>query len=83
MTVFNMHDAKTQLSKLVDAAERGETVVIARNGKPAVQLTAVGAAGQRWSPEALAFFASAPSPELADFEIPEDDLLPLPERDLF
>lgn len=83
MTVFNMHDAKTQLSKLVDAAERGETVVIARNGKPAVQLTALGAARRQWSPEALAFFASAPSAELVDFEIPGDDLLPLPERDLF
>lgn len=83
MTVFNMQDARTQLSKLVDAAERGETVVIARNGKPAVQLTAIGAPGQQWSPEVLAFFTSAPSPELADFEIPHDDLLPLPERDLF
>ncbi|PTA68500.1 type II toxin-antitoxin system Phd/YefM family antitoxin [Deinococcus arcticus] len=83
MTVFNMHDAKTQLSKLVDAAERGETVVIARNGKPAVQLTAVGGAGRQWSPEALSFFTSPPAPELADFEIPGDDLRPLPERDLF
>ncbi|BDP42572.1 hypothetical protein DAETH_25410 [Deinococcus aetherius] len=83
MTVFNMHDAKKQLSKLVDAAERGETVVIARNGKPAVQLTAIGAAGQQWSPEAPAFFTSAPSPELADFEMPEDDVLPPHERNLF
>jgi len=83
MTIFNMHDAKTQLSKLVDAAERGETVVIARNGKPAVQLTALGRAGRQWSPEALAFFASSRAAELADFEIPDDDLLPLPERDLF
>lgn len=83
MTIFNMHDAKTHLSKLVDAAERGETVVIARNGKPAVQLTVVGTAGRHWSPEALAFFASSSSSELADFEIPRDDLLPLLEKDLF
>jgi len=37
----NMHDAKTRLSELVAAAERGEDVVIARGGTPAVRLVAV------------------------------------------
>jgi prevent-host-death family protein len=37
----NMHDAKTQLSELVAAAERGEEVVIARNGTPAARLVAI------------------------------------------
>jgi prevent-host-death family protein len=37
----NMHDAKTQLSELVAAAERGEDVVIARNGTPAARLVAI------------------------------------------
>lgn len=37
----NMHEAKTKLSELVAAAERGEDVVIARNGTPAVRLVAV------------------------------------------
>lgn len=37
-----MHDAKTRLSELVSAAERGEEVVIARDGTPAVRLVAVG-----------------------------------------
>lgn len=36
-----MHDAKTKLSELVAAAERGEDVVIARNGVPAVRLVAI------------------------------------------
>jgi prevent-host-death family protein len=36
-----MHRAKTELSKLVDAAERGEEVIISRNGEPAVQLLPV------------------------------------------
>jgi|UniRef100_UPI0040470B44 prevent-host-death family protein len=36
--VFNMHEAKTKLSKLVELAESGEDVQIARNGKPAVKL---------------------------------------------
>lgn len=43
MPVVNMLDAKTNLSKLVDAVESGaeEEVIIARNGKPAAKLVAV------------------------------------------
>ena len=37
----NIHHAKTNLSKLIAAAESGEEVIIARNGKPAVKLTLV------------------------------------------
>jgi prevent-host-death family protein len=37
----DMHDAKTKLSELVAAAERGEDVVISRNGVPAARLVAV------------------------------------------
>ncbi len=37
----NMLDAKTKLSELVAAVERGEEVVIARNGIPAVRLVAI------------------------------------------
>jgi prevent-host-death family protein len=36
-----MHEAKTQLSKLVERAEAGEVVVIQRNGKPVVRLVPV------------------------------------------
>lgn len=42
-TVVNMHQAKSQLSALVESAERGEEVVIARNGKPVVRLVAIEA----------------------------------------
>ena len=38
MRTANIHEAKTQLSRLVEAALAGEEVVIARNGKPAVRL---------------------------------------------
>lgn len=34
----NMLDAKTKLSQLVEAAERGEEVFIARNGIPVAKL---------------------------------------------
>jgi len=37
----NVHHAKTNLSKLIAAAESGEEVIIARNGKPAVKLILV------------------------------------------
>ena len=36
-----MHEAKTNLSKLVERAEAGEEIVIARNGKPVARLVAV------------------------------------------
>ena len=35
---FNVHEAKTQLSKLLEMVENGETVTIARHGKPVVDL---------------------------------------------
>ena len=38
MRKVNIHAAKTTLSQLVEAAEAGETVVLARAGKPVVQL---------------------------------------------
>ncbi len=34
----NIYEAKTQLSKLVDAAHRGETIVIAKSGMPMAKL---------------------------------------------
>ncbi len=37
MTV-NVHEAKTQLSKLLQRVEEGETIVIARAGRPVAQL---------------------------------------------
>ena len=40
-TTVNMHEAKTQLSKLVERAEAGEEIVIARAGKPAARLVAL------------------------------------------
>lgn len=34
----NIYDAKTQLSALVDRAEAGEEIIIARGGRPAARL---------------------------------------------
>jgi prevent-host-death family protein len=38
MDTVNIHQAKTQLSKLVERVEAGEEVVISRAGKPVAQL---------------------------------------------
>ena len=44
MTTVTVHHAKTHLSKLIAAAERGEEVVIARGDKPAVRIVPFEAA---------------------------------------
>ena len=38
MKQVNIHQAKTELSKLVERAEAGEEVIICRSGKPAAKL---------------------------------------------
>lgn len=43
MNTVNIHEAKTQLSRLVDRAARGEAFVIAKAGKPLVKVSAVDA----------------------------------------
>jgi prevent-host-death family protein len=43
MKTVNIHEAKTQLSKLIEEASKGETFIIAKAGKPVVKVTALGA----------------------------------------
>jgi prevent-host-death family protein len=65
MVRVGMHEAKTQLSRLVDLAESGEEVVIQRSGRPVARLVAV----QRRRPVAEAFGALRGQIELsADFD---------------
>ncbi|OGD93889.1 antitoxin [Candidatus Curtissbacteria bacterium RIFCSPHIGHO2_01_FULL_41_44] len=39
MQIFNIHQAKTNLSKLIEKTQKGEEVIIAKAGKPVVKLT--------------------------------------------
>ena len=39
MQVFNIHEAKTNLSKLIEITSKGEEVVIAKAGKPVAKLS--------------------------------------------
>jgi prevent-host-death family protein len=41
MEIANIHEAKSQLSKLVDRALEGEEVIIARAGLPVVRLVPI------------------------------------------
>ncbi len=43
MQTVNIHEAKTQLSKLVEQAVNGESFIIAKAGKPLVKVTKLDA----------------------------------------
>lgn len=62
MVRVGMHEAKTQLSRLVALAEGGEEVVIQRSGRPVARLVAV----EHRRPVAEAFGALEGEIELAD-----------------
>ena len=75
MRVVNVHQAKTELSRLLARVEAGEDVVIARRGKPVARLVACKAQVKR-RPDILkgrmvvpdAFFDPLPEEELAAWE---------------
>jgi prevent-host-death family protein len=54
VVTVNIHEAKTQLSKLVDRAVKGEGFVIAKAGRPLVKVTALDAPA---APQRLGFLA--------------------------
>ena len=43
MTTVNIHEAKTQLSRLVDQAAKEKSFIIAKAGKPLVKVTRLDA----------------------------------------
>ncbi len=71
--IVKMHQAKTQLSKLIAAALAGEEVVIARGSEPVVRLTPIAPVKKRRVPGRLkgkiafsdSFFDPLPADELA------------------
>jgi prevent-host-death family protein len=69
MKQLNIHRAKTELSKLVERAEAGEEIVIARAGKPAARLVPLAKARGRRRLGLLD----------GKFRIPDDFNTPLPD----
>lgn len=69
MSEVNVHEAKTQLSKLLHRVEAGEEIIIARAGKPVAKLVPVRAQGKRLL-----------GLDIGLFEVPGDFDEPLPEE---
>ena len=71
MQTINIHEAKTQFSKLIEAVMRGEEIVIARAGKPTARLVPMQASKPIRKPGAL----KGKMRVAADFDAPlPDDL---------
>jgi len=72
--IVTIHQAKTQLSKLIAQAEAGEEIVIARGSKPVVTLTPVAEP----APKA----PRVPGRLKGQFELTDAFFEPLPEEEL-
>lgn len=75
MTTVNVHQAKTQLSRLLAQVENGDEVVIARNGTPVARLISVTKHGKprfgSWKDRITvddSFLEPLPEEELAAWE---------------
>ena len=66
----NIHDAKTRLSQLVERAEAGEEIVIARAGRPVARLAPLASCR---APRKLGLLDGR-------FRIPDDFNAPLPKE---
>jgi prevent-host-death family protein len=53
METITIHKAKTELSRLIERACRGEEIIIARGKKPVVRLVAIPAALKKRKPGIL------------------------------
>jgi prevent-host-death family protein len=62
MRTVNIHEAKTHLSRLVEAAAKGEPFVIAKAGKPLVKVVPIDAPA---APKRFDFMAG-------EFTVPDD-----------
>lgn len=76
MEVTTIHQAKTNLSRLIERAERGEEIIIARGRKPVVRLVPVAPPALKRTPGICkgefkvgkAFFELLPPEELEGWE---------------
>lgn len=74
MSILNVHEAKTHLSRLLDRVEAGEDVIIARAGRPIARLVPIrqgrrllgGDQGRVWVADD--FDAPLPDSLIASFE---------------
>jgi prevent-host-death family protein len=72
MTIVNVHEAKTHLSRILDRVSAGEEIVIAKAGKPVARLV----------PLAETAIVRVPGTYAGKIRIAEDFEAPLPDDDL-
>ena len=73
MPTVNIHAAKTHLSRLVDAAARGEEILIARAGRPIARLVPLEGSAAPPPRRRLGLLAG-------QLTVPQDFDAPLPEE---
>jgi len=73
MAIVTIHEAKTQLSKLIARAEAGEEIVIARGKDPVVRLAPVAKFKRRRAPGFLKGKVQIPDSFFFD-PLPEEEL---------
>lgn len=74
MRTVNVHEAKTHFSRLIDAAHGGETIVVAKGGKPWARLVPLEAPAPKRQAGVLAGQLKLPPPEVLLEALPEDEL---------
>lgn len=72
--LVNVHDAKTQFSKLLEQAHAGQEIILAKAGKPYARMVPLAPVAAKRTPGRLqgivddAFFEPLPDDELAAWE---------------
>jgi prevent-host-death family protein len=72
--IVNVHEAKTQFSRLIDAAHAGETIVVAKGGKPWARLMPLEPPPARRVPGVLTGRLNLPPLEVLLEPLPEEEL---------
>jgi len=70
----NVHQAKTHFSRLIDAVHAGETIIVAKDGKPWVRLMPLEAAPLSRVPGVLRGVMTLPTPEELMAPLPSEEL---------
>ena len=72
--IVNVHEAKTHFSRLIDAAHAGETIVVAKGGKPWARLVPLEPPSARRVPGVLAGRLKLPPLEVLLEPLPAEEL---------
>ena len=78
--IVNVHEAKTHFSRLIDAAHAGETIVVAKGGRPWARLVPLEPPTSRRRPGVLSGVVALPPPEVLLEPLPDEELSDLEKR---